>query len=108
MAQEFLCVCVCVCVCVCACACVCVSACMRARVFVRVVGAGEQITLGFDEQRDCPQNKACVKAWCLSPSLFILRLVESKMILQASSFLFFFPLSFSFFSSLSCKKIFCL
>lgn len=55
------------CVCAhCVCACVC------------EVGADEQITHGFDEQRDCPQNKACVKSLRLSPSLFILRPDKSK------------------------------
>ena len=49
-------------------------------VCVRVceVGAGEQISCGFDEQRDWPQNKARVLALCLSPSSFILRPAESK------------------------------
>ncbi len=52
--------------------CVCVFVCMCE------VGAGEQISRGFDEQRDRPQNKAHVLALCLSPSSFILRPAESK------------------------------
>ena len=77
-------------------------------VCVRVceVGAGEQISCGFDEQRDWPQNKARVLALCLSPSPFILRPAESKRSSRPPFFFFF-----DFFIALMQerkKKIFCL
>lgn len=57
-------------------------------VCVYEVGAGEQFSGGFDEQRDWPQNKARVLALCLSPTPFVSPFAESKRSSRPPFFLF--------------------